>query len=90
MIERGQCLCFAREPREPVRVLSERLGQYLDRDLAVELRVARPIDLAHATGAERAEDLEGAERRARGQGQLGGASIRSLRRLHRRSFASSL
>ena len=39
----------------------EVLGQHLDRDRAVEARVARAIDLAHATRAERRKDLVGAE-----------------------------
>jgi hypothetical protein len=29
----------------------------LDRDLAIQLRVARAIDLAHAAGAERRDDF---------------------------------
>ena len=36
-------------------------GQDLDRDVAAEPRVARAIDLAHAAGAERRDDLVGAE-----------------------------
>ena len=37
------------------------VGQDLDRDVAVEARVARAVDLAHAAGAEGGEDLVGAE-----------------------------
>ena len=36
-----------------------------DRDVATELRVARAIDLAHAAGAERRQNLVGAETSAR-------------------------
>ena len=36
-------------------------GQDLDRDGAIEPRVARLVDLAHAAGAERRQDLVGAE-----------------------------
>ena len=39
----------------------ERSRQNLDRDVALELRVARAIDLAHAAGAEGGEDLVGPE-----------------------------
>ncbi len=41
--------------------VAEVRGQHLDRDLAVELQVAGPVDLAHAAGAEGRDDLEGAE-----------------------------
>ena len=40
--------------------------QDLDRDLAPEPRVARAVHLAHAAGAERRDDLVGAEARAGG------------------------
>ena len=36
-------------------------GEDLQRDTPVELRVARPVDLAHPARAERREDLVGAE-----------------------------
>ena len=68
MIQRGEDLRFALEPREPVRVGRERLGQDLDGDVAIELRVARPIHFAHPAGAEGGEDLVRAEARASGQG----------------------
>ena len=45
----------------------EELGQDLQRDVAIELRVARAIDLAHAACAEGRDDLVGAEARAGGQ-----------------------
>jgi hypothetical protein len=38
-------------------VAREPLGKHLDRDLAAESRVARPIDLAHSSGAEQRQDL---------------------------------
>ena len=39
----------------------KRRGQDLDRDVALQLMIARPVDLAHAAGAQRAENLEAAE-----------------------------
>ena len=45
--------------------------QDLDRDGAVEPRVARLVDLAHAAGAERRDDLVGAEARAGLDGHRG-------------------
>ena len=64
MIQRGQHLGFAVEARKPLRIAGEGLWQNLDRDLALQLRVARAIDLAHATGAERGQDFVRAEARA--------------------------
>ena len=52
MIQRGQHLRFALESREPVGISRERLGQDLDRDVAIQPRVARAIDLAHAARAK--------------------------------------
>ena len=45
------------------------VGQDLERDVAIQLRVARAIDLAHAAGAEGGEDFVRAEARAGGEGQ---------------------
>ena len=44
-----------------VAVVDEVLGQHLDRDVALEARVARAVHLAHAAGAERRQDLVRAE-----------------------------
>ena len=52
MIERRQRLRLALESRQPLRVAGKRRRQRLQRDVAAQLRVARPIDLAHAAGAE--------------------------------------
>ncbi len=72
VVERGQDLGLALEAAQPVGVGGDRLGQHLDRHLAVEPRVARPVDLAHAAGAERGEDFVGAEARAQGERHGGG------------------
>ena len=53
MVQRREHLRFAAEPREPIGIVGERVGQDLDRDVAIQLRVARAIDLAHAARAER-------------------------------------
>jgi hypothetical protein len=58
---------LAREALERLGVGGELLRQDLDRHLAAEAGVARPPDLAHAAGAERADDLVAAEARARRQ-----------------------
>ena len=53
VVQRRQDLRLALEPRQPLRVLRHRLRQHLDRDVAVELRVPRPVHLSHPARAER-------------------------------------
>ena len=48
VIECGQHPCFALEPRETIRTTGERRRQNLDRDIAGERHVARPIYFAHS------------------------------------------
>ena len=57
-------LCFAREPREALRVIREQRRQDSDRDVAIECGVLRAIHLAHAARADRAEDFVRADMRA--------------------------
>jgi hypothetical protein len=45
MVQRGQCLRFALEPRHPIGVCREQLRQGFDCDVAVQPRIARAIDL---------------------------------------------
>jgi len=51
------------------------------RRLASEPRVAREVDLAHATGTEGAEDLVGGERLAGGEGHVAKSLAFELRHL---------
>jgi len=61
VIERGERLRLAREACESLRIVHERIGQNLDRDVAVQPGVPRPIHLAHPAGAYRRHDLVRAE-----------------------------
>ena len=54
MVQDGERLRFAREPRQPIRIIRERVRQDLQGDIAIELRVAGPLHLAHAAFADRA------------------------------------
>ena len=65
------------ETRQSVGVGRESFGQHLDRDVAIQLRVARPIDLAHAAFADRRGDFVDAEAGAEGEGQRWGLYGRS-------------
>ena len=68
MRQRRDGLRLALEPRERRRILGKALGQDLDGDIAIQLGVAGAVDLAHAAGAELADDFVGAETRAWGKG----------------------
>ena len=67
MIQRGEDLRFALEACEPIGIDRERLRKNLDRDVAIQLRIARAIDLAHAAGAEGSDILVNAKASAGGQ-----------------------
>ena len=63
--------------------------QHLDRDLASEPRVAGAIHLAHAAGAERGDDLVGAEAGTGGEGMPGNLPYsRAARRPANRSVST--
>jgi hypothetical protein len=64
MIERRKNLSFAVESRQAFSILCERFWQYFDRDFAIQLRVARSVDLTHPARAERRDDLVGTKFRA--------------------------
>src|SRR5262249_4243322 len=65
--ERRDRARLALEAVERVGVGGDTLGEDLDRDVALQLRVSGAPDFAHAARAERREDLVGAETGARGQ-----------------------
>ena len=52
-----QHLRLTLQPRQPVDVVGELLGQHLDGDLAHQVGVLGQVHLAHAALAERFEDL---------------------------------
>ena len=57
MVQRGQHLGFPLEPRQPIGVGRERLGQHLQRHVAIELGVAGLIHLPHPAFADLGGDL---------------------------------
>jgi hypothetical protein len=59
---------LALEALAPIGIGCQIGRQDLDGDVAVQPRVARAIDLAHAAGTERGEDFVRAETRPDGQG----------------------
>ena len=82
MIERRQHQSFAREPLEPFSVGRERRRQDLQRDLALQLRVKRPIHATHSTLTDLRGDFVHAESGAGNEGHGFGRIIGWAR--HRR------
>ena len=61
MVQRRECLGFAREPRQPVEIARESFRQRLQRHITIQFRVAGAIHLPHAAFANLSGDLEDAE-----------------------------
>ena len=61
MVERGEDLRFALEAGQAIGIVGEGIGQDFQGDIAIELGVARAIDLAHAARTESGENLIRAE-----------------------------
>ena len=57
VVQRREHLPFALEARDAIGVGRERLGQNLQRDVAIEVRVFRAIDLTHPASAEGGRDF---------------------------------
>ena len=51
MIQRCEHLGFTFEPGEAIGILRKGFRQYLDRDIAIQLRIARAIHFAHSARA---------------------------------------
>jgi hypothetical protein len=58
VIERGERLRLAREARDAIRIARERLGEHLDRDVTIQLEIARTVYATHAARAGVGDDLE--------------------------------
>jgi hypothetical protein len=72
VIQRREHLRFAAEAGETIRVARHRGQQNFDRDVTIQHRVVRSIDLAHAARTEGGEDVVRADACARDQRQEGG------------------
>ena len=72
---------FAFEPHQPIGIGGERRWQHFDRDIAIQLRIARAIHLAHAARTEGGEDFVRTETRA--GGQRDGGEYSGLERVRR-------
>ena len=52
---------FPLEPTQPIRVRGHRIGQHLDRHLAPDSGIARPVHLSHSARSERRKNLVASE-----------------------------
>ncbi len=67
MVERGHGAGLPLEAEQVVGVARDGLGQHLERHFATQAKILGTVHLTHPAGAERADDLVGAEVGARGQ-----------------------
>ncbi len=67
VVECCKHLSLATKARQSIRLVREQLRQDLDRNVALQARVASTIDLAHPAGAKRAEHFVVAESSVNGQ-----------------------
>ena len=79
MVQRGEHLGFALEARQAFGIERELLRQNLDRDVAIQLRVARAIHLAHAARADLGDDFIRARDECRAQDSWHGFYANVLR-----------
>ena len=68
VIQRGEDFGFALKTRQSIGISGQRRREDLESDLTLQLRVRRPVDLPHATRAERRDDVIGTEALAVGHG----------------------
>ena len=61
VVERGDAPGFPSEALQTVSVQRERIGKNLQRHITIQLRIARPVDLAHAASAEQGQNRVAAE-----------------------------
>ena len=74
--ERGDGLRFATEALAPAFVGREFIGNDLQREKSIEPRISRLVHLAHASGADEAQDIVRAEPGAGGEGHEREYSVR--------------
>ena len=69
MVQRREDLRFTLKPRQAIRIGDECVRKDLERHIALQLGVVRAVHLAHATSAQRADDVIGTEVSTRGKRQ---------------------
>jgi hypothetical protein len=72
VVQRGERLRLTRKPGKPVGIVRKRVGEDFERDIAMQLRIARAIDLPHAPFADRRGDVGDAKSGAGGKAKGAG------------------
>jgi hypothetical protein len=67
VVERREDLRFSLEAGEPIGIGGEGVWQDFQRDIAIQLRIARAIDLAHAPRTESGENFVRTDSRTNGE-----------------------
>ncbi len=52
MIEGREYVCLAFEPSQAIRMSGKQIRQDLEGDVAMQLRIARPVNFAHPAGTD--------------------------------------
>src|SRR5262245_3266932 len=75
VVERRQGLGFALEAGHPVRVHRKRLGQDLDRHIAIQPSIARLVDLSHPARAKSGDNFVRTEARSGDQAHFFSSAV---------------
>ncbi len=67
MVERGEQLGFALKPRKSIGIAGKRVRQDLDRDLALQPRIACAIHFSHSAAADQGDHFIRSETGAGGE-----------------------
>ena len=70
MIERGEYFRLTLEPGQPFRIGGHHLGEHLQGDGPLQIRVGGLVDLAHSTGANLRGDFVDTKTAAGEEGQV--------------------
>ncbi len=75
MVQGRERLGLASETRQTIGIAREGFGKDLQRDVAIELRIARTKHLAHAAGADRCDDFVRSDARTHGLHRVRGSYV---------------
>jgi hypothetical protein len=76
VIECGEHLCLSLEARHAVGIAREQRGQHFQRDVAIQLRIATPVHLAHGARTDQGGDFVRAYATTRGEGGIRRLGVR--------------
>jgi len=89
MVQRREHVGFALKSHDPLSVARERFGKDFQRNIALQLRVARPVDLPHPAGADQGKNFVRADTNAGCEGIGSGWILGGRRRSTQGSLLAS-